>query len=180
MRLSRSLALCLTVALVAIFGSLDARAQNLHNYSVNLFGGIGGAFDVEPDAGLDNTSLQLGFSLITGPRNSLGFRLGQIDFSGPEGFAASSEADLTYLTVGGEFRSQKSFFDSGIYLALGGYQVEGTEGRDDSSFGLAIGSTADFPINRWVSVLAELSGHLTDLDDAQFFGMLHLGVSVRF
>lgn len=180
MRLSRFFALFLTAAALCLAASSEARAQNLHNYSVNLFGGIGGAFDAEPGAGLDNSSFQLGFSLATGPRNSLGFRVGQVNFNGPEGFAGRGESDLTYFTAGGEFRSQKTFFDSGLYIALGGYQIESAIGDDDTSFGLAVGSTADFPINQWVSILAELSGHVTDLDDAQFFGMLHLGVSVRF
>ena len=157
-----------------------AFAQNLHTYSVNLLGGIGGSFDAEPDSGLDNSSFQLGFSMATGPRNTLGFRLGQIDFSGPEGFAGFPDAELTYLTIGGEFRSQKTYFDSGLYLALGGYRVEAPGREDDTSVGLAIGSTADFPINSWFSILAELSGHYADLDEVQFFGMFHLGASIHF
>jgi hypothetical protein len=169
----------LTISLTA--GS--ATAQDLHRFSVSLFGGIGGSFDVSPGAGLDNDTFQLSFSLVTAPASLVSVRVGQLDFSGEKGFGIFSNADLSYLTVGGEFRSHKPFYDSGLYLALGGYRIEGQVGgvdNSDTSFGLVVGTTADFPLNRWLSILAELSGHVTDLDEAQFFGMLHVGVSVRF
>jgi len=176
--------LVLFASVVAMFVAEPVSAQDLHTYSVNLFGGLGGSFDAEPDSGLDNESFQLGFSLASGPRNLIGARVGQLSLSGDEGFGAFSSADLTYLTIGGEFRSRRNYYDSGLYIALGGYQLEGTtlDGTDgdDTALGLAVGTTADFPVNRWLSILAELSGHITDLDEAQFFGMLHVGVSVRF
>ncbi len=180
MRVSRSLSLFVALAALSVFAPTPAPAQSLHTYSVSLLGGLGGSFDVDPDAGLDNSSFQLGFSLVTSGRNSFTARLGQIDFSGAEGFGSLGTSDLTYLTLGGEYRNSKAFYDSGLYIALGGYRIEGDAGGADTAIGLAVGSTADFPINRWVSILAELSGHATDLDDAQFFGMLHLGVSVHF
>jgi hypothetical protein len=176
-----------------IFGSLamsfllpapDAHGQDLHTYSVTLSGGIGGSFDAEPDTGLDNDSFQLGLSMITDPRSLLTARIGQVSLDGDEGFGNLLEADLTYLTLGGEYRIRKPYFDSGLYLALGGYQLEGTDiagqDGDDTAIGVAMGTTADFPINRYLSVMAELSGHFVDLDEAQFFGMLHLGLSFHF
>lgn len=181
---ARIVALTFFAGLMAVVSSPPAAAQDLHTYTVNVFGGIGGAFDIEPDAGLENDSYQIGFNFTSGPRNYIGARLGQLDFSGEEGFGIFSEADLSYLTIGGEFRNRKDYYDSGLYIALGGYRLEGTtpfgESQEDTALGLALGTTADFPINRWLSILAELSGHITDLDQAQFFGMLHLGVSVRF
>lgn len=158
-------------------------AQELHSFAIGVFGGIGGSFDVEPDAGLENDALQLSFSMVTSSRTLFVARLGELDFAS-EGFALFPQADLTYLTLGGEYRSRRSFYDSGLYFALGGYRLEGITAAgfndEDTALGLAIGSTADFPINRWLSIQAELSGHFTDLDDAQFFGMLHLGATVKF
>ncbi|MCH9649250.1 MAG: hypothetical protein K0U98_13500 [Deltaproteobacteria bacterium] len=171
----------LALSCLVLPGSMGA--QELHNYAIGVFGGIGGSFDVEPDAGLDNEALQLSFSMVTSSRTLFVARVGELDFTS-EGFALFSEADLTYLTLGGEYRSRRSFYDSGLYFALGGYRLEGITSAgledEDTALGLAIGSTADFPINRWLSIQAELSGHFTDLDDAQFFGMLHIGASVKF
>ncbi len=159
-------------------------AQDLYTYTLTVSGGVGGAFDVEPDTGLDNDSLQLSFSLVTASRTLFVARLGEVSFSGDDGFALFTDADLTYFTLGGEYRARRSYYDSGLYIGLGGYQLKGTtpsgEEEDDTAIGLVIGSTADFPINRWLSIQAELSGHITDLDEAQFFAMLHVGVSFHF
>ena len=161
----------------------SAGAQELHSFAIGVFGGIGGSFDVEPDAGLDNDSLQISFSMVTSSRTLFVARLGELDFE-DEGFGLFPQADLTYLTLGGEYRARRSFYDSGLYFALGGYRLEGTGAfgaqEEDTAIGLALGSTADFPINRWLSIQAELSGHFTDLDEAQFFGTFHVGASFKF
>lgn len=179
-----SFVLSSSLLIVALALSPAASAQDLYSYTVTLSGGLGGSFDVEPDAGLDNQSFQLGFAMITAPRALLSVRVGQLAFDSAEGFAGLRDADVTYVTVGGEYRLRRSFYDSGLYLALGGYQLKGTDAagssQDETALGLAFGSTADFPINQYLSVLAELSGHYADLEDAQFFGMLHLGLSVHF
>lgn len=181
--LSSSL-LIFALAIFALATSPSASAQDLHTYTVTLSGGLGGSFDVEPDAGLDNESYQLGFSMYTTPRGLFTVRLGQLNFGSANGFGALRDADLTYLTMGGEYRQRRSFYDSGLYLGLGAYQLQGTDaagqGQDETAVGLVFGSTADFPINRYLSVLAELSGHYADLEDAQFFGMFHVGLSIHY
>jgi hypothetical protein len=162
-----------------------ASAQVLSNYSVSLLGGIGGAFDVEPDPGLTNTSVQLGFSLALDRSSLFTARLGQLDLGDPEGFGGLAGADLTYITLGGEYRLQRPLYDSGLYLGLGGYRLEGTrfatgESDEDTALGIVFGVTADFPITRHFSILSELSGHYADLEEAQFFGILHVGVAFHF
>ncbi|MCB1054915.1 MAG: hypothetical protein KDD11_05310 [Acidobacteria bacterium] len=161
-----------------------ASAQDLHTYTLTFSGGLGGSFDVEPSLGYDNESYQLGFSMYTAPRGLFTVRLGQLGFGSTDTFAGLTNADLTYVTMGGEYRQRRAFYDSGLYLALGGYQLEGTDafgqGKDETAIGLAFGSTADFPINQYFSILAELSGHYADLDEVQFFGMFHLGASIHF
>ena len=36
-----------------------------------------------------------------------------------------SIATMTYATIGGEYRTPETFFDSGLYIALGGYRLQG-------------------------------------------------------
>lgn len=174
----------LLILVLALALAPAAAAQDLHTYTVTFSGGLGGSFDVEPDAGLDNDSFQLGLSMITDTRTLLVARVGRIGFDSEAGFGGLRDADVTYLTLGGEYRQRRTIYDSGLYLALGGYQLEGTAvaggDGDETAIGLAIGSTADFPINRHLSILAELSGHYVDFDEAQLFGMLHLGLSLHF
>ena len=51
---------------------------------------------------------------------------------------------------------------------------------DDTSLGLTVGVSGDFEVTRWLSVVAELSGHWADLESNQFFGLGHAGLAVRF
>jgi hypothetical protein len=162
-----------------------AGAQVLDSYTLSLSGGLGGSFDADPDPGLSNTTVQLGFSMALDKSTLFVARVGQLDLDDPEGFGSLTGADLTYVTVGGEYRLRRSLYDSGLFLGLGGYRLEGTHratgaSEDDTALGIVLGVSADFPITRRISILSELSGHYADLDEAQFFGMLHVGVALHF
>jgi hypothetical protein len=161
-----------------------ARAQERYTYSVAGLGSIGGSIDAEPGDDLSNTGYQLNLAMVTDPQTHVGIRLGQLSLDGDEFFGSLTDADLTYVTVGGEYRFNENWYDSGIYLALGGYRLEGTaqDGGDsrDNSLGLAIGVTGEFKVNRWLGVLLELSGHYVDFDEAQLFGMGHGGIAIHF
>lgn len=161
-----------------------ARAEEPYNFSVAALGGIGGSIDAEPGDDLSNTGFQLNLAMVTDPQTLVEARFGQLALDGDELFGSLSDADLTYVTVGGEYRFNEGWYDSGIYLALGGYRLEGTaldggESRENS-IGLAIGATGEFKVNRWLSVLLELSGHYVDFDEAQLFAMGHGGVAIHF
>lgn len=161
-----------------------ARAQELYNFSAALLGGIGGSVDAEPGDDLSNTGYQLNLGMVTDSRTQVVARIGQLGLDADEFFGSLTEADLTYLTIGGEYRFDETWYDSGIYFALGGYRLEGIapggEDSRDSSLGLAIGVTGEFKVNRWLGVLLELSGHYVDFEDAQIFGMGHGGLVVHF
>ncbi len=179
-RLLRGLAPLLL--LLALPGA--ARAQELYSISAALLGGIGGSPDAEVGDGLGNTGYQLNLEILTERRTLVGLRAGQLALDEDERFGNFGDADLTYVTLGGEYRFRESYYDSGLFLALGGYRVAGTDfaGRDDeeTSLGLSIGATGEFRLNRHLGVLIELSGHVVDLDSAQFFGMAHGGLIVHF
>jgi hypothetical protein len=161
-----------------------ARAQEQYTFSAAGLGSIGGSLDAEPGDDLGNTGYQLNLAMVTDSRTHVGVRLGQLGLDGEEFFGSLSDADLTYVTVGGEYRFSETWYDSGVYFALGGYRLEGTaldggESRDNS-LGLAVGVTGEFKVNRWLGVLLELSGHYVDFDEAQIFAMGHGGFAVHF
>ena len=178
----------LPVRLLLIFGLLllpgAAGAQELYNFTVGVFGGLGGSIDADPGDSLTNTGFQVNLGLVTESRTHLVLRGGRLALDEDEFFGSLSDAEMTYATIGGEYRTPETFFDSGIYIALGGYRLEGTdffaEDQSDTALGLAIGATGELPINHWLGIQAEISGHYVDFDEAQVFGMAHAGVAVHF
>jgi hypothetical protein len=174
--------------LLLIFGLLllpgAAGAQELYTYTVGVFGGLGGSFDVDPGDGFTNTGYQVNLGMVTEPRTHLVLRSGRLTLDEDELFGSLRDAELTYATIGGEYRARQDYYESGIYLALGGYRLEGTQrsGRDsrETSWGLAGGVTGELPIKRWLGVQVEISGHYIDSDEAQFFAMGHAGVAIHF
>ncbi len=178
------LALC--TALLALL-LVPARAQAQHesyNFSVGLLGGLGGSLDATPGDKLDNTGYQIDLGMVTQPGTHLVARLGHLGLDSSKQFGDLTNADLTYATIGGEYRYRQSYYDSGVYLALGGYRLSGDDflGRstNDTAIGLALGVTGEFDISRHFSVLVEFSGHWADLGQAQVFAMGHAGIGYRF
>lgn len=174
----------LFLLLALLIAPAAASAQESYNYSVGILGGLGGSLDADPGDSLTNTGYQLNLSMVMEPQTHVGIRAGQLKLDEDEVFNSLTDADLSYVTVGGEYRFRESFYESGIYLALGGYRVEGTgldlRDRSDTAIGLSIGVTGEFEINRWLGFLVELSGHYADLDESQLFGMGHAGLTFHF
>lgn len=161
-----------------------ARAQERYTFSVAGLGSIGGSVDAEPGDDLSNTGFQLNLGMVTDPRTLFTLRFGQLGLDADEFFGSLTEADLTYVSAGGEYRFNEGWYDSGVFFALGGYRLEGLapNGEDsrDNSLGLSVGVTGEFRVNRWMGVLLELSGHYVDFDESQIFGMGHGGIAVHF
>ncbi len=182
-RLFVRLALC--AALLALAAPVCGHAQaEAYNFSVGLLGGIGGSVDASPGDNLDNSGYQVDLGMVTRPGTHLVLRLGRLGLDSSKQFGTLTNADLTYATIGGEYRYRQSFYDSGIYLALGGYRLGGDDalGRstDDTAIGLALGVTGEFDLSHHLSILVELSGHWADLAEAQLFAMGHAGLAWRF
>lgn len=176
--------LFLVVALLGLPTAASAQQNELYTFTVGVLGGLGGSIDAEPGDSLSNTGLQLNLTMVTESQTHVGFRLGQLALDDDEVFGSLTDADLSYVTLGGEYRFSEGFYESGIYIGLGGYRLEGTSfsGQDeqDTAIGLTIGLTGEFPINQWLGVLVELSGHYADLEEAQIFAMGHAGVAIHF
>ena len=175
-------------------GALHAQVQELYTFTVGALGGAGGSLDVDRGDALDNFGGQLNLGLVTEARTHLILRLGKLDLDTDEGFGSlDDEAELTYATIGGEYRWRETYYTSGIYLSLGGYQLEGKQAQfsvegdffrfveeTDTAPGLALGVTGEFPLHRRVGLLVELSGHYVDFEDANVFAMGHAGIAVHF
>jgi hypothetical protein len=161
-----------------------AGAQELYTYTVGLLGGIGGSFDANPGGSLTNKSFQLNLGMVTEPHTHLILRTGKLSLDKDILFGSLRNANLDYVTIGGEYRARQGVWESGLYLALGGYRLNGIQpsGRDlaETSVGLALGATGELPINRHLGLLAEVSGHYIHLREAQFFGMAHVGLALHF
>ncbi len=162
-----------------------AGAQELYTYTVGLLGGLGGSFDADPGGSLTNKSFPLNLGMVTEPNTHLILRTGKLSLDKDNLFGTLHNAELDYATIGGEYRARQGVWESGLYLALGGYRLNGSDidsGRDrtETSVGLAMGATGELPINRHLGVLAEVSGHYIRFRDEQFFAMAHVGVALHF
>lgn len=161
-----------------------ARAQETYTFTVGALGGLGGSVDADPGDELDNSGFQLDLGMVLQPQNHLVLRLGRLDLDSGGRFEDLTGAELTYATIGGEYKYRHSYYDSGVYLALGGYRLEGDRlvggNEEETAVGLALGVTGEFPITRWLGVQVELSGHYADFERAQLFALGHAGLVVHF
>jgi hypothetical protein len=158
---------------------LQAAAQNRYarTLMVGLMAGLGGSTGGEPDAGFDNLTWQAVFTMDIEKDVRWGAHLGQLGLDPDDGIHA--ETDLTYLTFYGEYLRSGPFYESGLYLGLGFYDLDGRR-VDESSLGFNAGVTAGFELSERLLLLLDLSMHYADLNHTQVFGMVHVGLGYRF
>jgi hypothetical protein len=164
-----------------------AAAQDIYNWGVGLMGGVGGSADVKPGSrSFDNASYQLeGFGVIE-PRTQLVLRLGHLDLGGKGTlFGSRVGADLSYVTLAGQYMYQESYYDSGIYLGLGAYRLGGKDAASGASaskttIGGVFGVTGEFKATRRLGLLIELSAHYVDVRNAHVYAMAHGGLAFHF
>ena len=175
-------ALAFATALAAPLAA--ASQQESHTFTLGLLGGVGGSFDADPDPGLGETSYMLQVGMVTEPRTLVSIRVGRLTLEGDEGFEKFSAADLEYVNIAGEYRFAQSYYDYGVYLGVGYYELGGdlrSGGRDsEADLGIVLGFTGDFDVTRYISVVGELSAHYAFLDQAAIFGMANIGLAVHF
>lgn len=155
-------------------------AAQSHDFTIGVMGGFGGASDADPDTGIDDTGFQLLFSYKREIDLLFSARLGQLDLEA-DGAGDLFDSELTYLTLNGEYLASSDHYQSGLFLGLGLYRIEGDVFvPDEESFGLNIGASGDFRLTDHFSLLVEVSAHYADLDLARFFVMGHVGVGFHF
>ena len=151
--------------------------------SLTLSGGLAGSID-EGDTGFSNPVVQLRFAVETSERGNLGVRLGRMEF---DEVVRGRVEDVTvdYLSVVGEYMFDEPSHQSGLYIGLGFFDMDGTrlDGRgtvDEGSMGLVIGALGEFKVaDRWF-IYGEGMASYTGLDVAQIFANLQVGVGYRF
>jgi len=151
-------------------------------YSFNIWAGVGGPLD-EDDLGLSNSSFQLGFTVQPEDQLLVGLRVGELDLSG--GLVGDSiDTSLDYATVVGEYRFTESFYESGLYIGLGVYSLDGLRlvsgSYSEESVGLVLGMSGEFILSDRVGFLLEISGHATNLDTVDTVAMGHAGLAIHF
>ena len=170
---------------VALWGAAGA-AQAIEPYlmSFGVLGGIGGPVDAAaPDPGIDQEVLQLQVGMLTEPRTLVVLRVGRIEMDDDAQLGELSGPSLEYATIAGEYRFFKEWYDSGIFLGLGGYRLQGDRGGradDDTAVGVTLGVTGEIEMTQMFSVVAEVAGHWADLDANQLFAAGQVGLAVKF
>lgn len=150
--------------------------------SLALSGGVVGSLD-EDQAGFSNATFQLRFAAQMKQQQNLAIRIGRMDF-GDEGFGSVIEATIDYLTISGEYLFEDAFGESGIYIGLGLFDQSGifedAVDASESGVGLVLGALGEYRLaDRWY-LLGEVGFAYTNLDVAQFFLDLQIGVGFRF
>jgi hypothetical protein len=172
---------CLLIAGVLVVPA-GARAQEDQPLEASLLVSAGGSID-EDSAGLGNSGFQLGLSLRVDRRTKVGARYGEIGYGAGDRVGTVFNPTFSYLTIGGEYSFSEGYYESGIYLALGAYRLEGTElgqSVSDSTVGLALGVTGEFEITRRLGFVLEASGHFADFAAARYFITFHGGLAYHF
>lgn len=177
----------LLAVLLALALPAAAAAQDVYNWSVGVMGGLGGSVDVKPGSrNFGNGSWQIEGLALTEPRTYLGLRLGHLDLGGKDTlFGTRVGADLSYVTLSGQYMYEESYYDSGVYLGVGAYRLGGTDAFTGGSAGKTaaggvLGLTGDFKASRRFSILVEVSGHYIDVRDSHIFAMAHGGLAFHF
>ncbi len=184
----------IALALCCLAGSSSAQTPSRYTAGVTFgFGtptGSGPSGSTINDVYLVNDNFEFGYQLLFGMEVRRGtlfaVRFGQMDVevTSPNQLAVFGTpvgSELNYLTLTGEYRLPAGSYQSGFFMGLGYYSVDGKNTfDDDAGLGLTLGVNGDIRINdRW-SILVEFSGHYADLDYAQFFVMGHAGLAIHF
>jgi hypothetical protein len=186
-RAARELCMALLAALATLALPAAASAQDLYNWSVGVMGGIGGSVDVKPGSrDFSNGTWQVEALALTESRTFLGLRVGHLALGGKDTlFGTRVGADLSYVTLSGQYMYEESYYDSGVYLGLGAYRLGGNDAVTGASAsktvaGGVLGLTGDFKASKRFSVVLEISGHYIDVRQAHIYGMAHGGLSFHF
>lgn len=175
------LAICLA-ALGALLAPGGVVAQEDQPLEASVLIGFGGSFD-ENRSGYGNSGYQLGLSLGVARRTKVGLRIGEIEYDPGDSISTVSRPTFSYVTVGGEYTFSEGYYESGIYLGLGAYKLEGLQDGqafEDTTAGLVLGVTGEFEITRRLGLVIEGSGHLADHGVARYFIILHGGLAYHF
>jgi len=160
----------------------DPAAAQEHVLSLGVSGGVAGSLD-EEQGGFSNATYQIRFVVETQDRLNVGIRLGRMDF-GDSDIGAVTDVTMDYLTVAGEYLFDEPSYQSGLFIGLGFFDLSSTRldlrSGDESALGLVIGALGEFGLSKRWFIYGELAFAYANLDAAQLFGDLQVGVAYRF
>lgn len=164
------------LALMALGASRQAEAASGYDFSLGVLAGVGGTEETD-------SYTEQGFEVLGAmelyPRTFFVVRYGQLSLD--EDGGSLGEGDLSYLTFSTEYKYNAGFYNSGLFIGLGYYDLQSDDGFiDEGSFGFNLGVTGDIPITNHLGVLIELSGHYADLESTQILLMGHAGLIFHF
>jgi hypothetical protein len=157
-----------------------------YTWTLSLMGGLGGALR---GGGGSGAGYQAGFGLQFEPQANVWVKVGQMDFDTGSDIGDLADGTASYVTVGGEYQFAESYYDSGIFIGLGAYDLEsrrrlapGILGpvESETSMGLVLGATGEFKITPSFVFLVEFSGHVLDSGDLRVLGTAHAGFGLHF
>ncbi len=162
-----------------------APAQD-YTWTLAFMGGVGSALS---ESGGAEPGYQVGFGLQFEQQANLWLHVGQLDFETGSGVGALTDGTIDYVNVGGEYQFAESFYDSGLFIGLGAYDLESRRilpdgllapADSETVLGLVIGATGEFKITPNFVFLAEITGHILDADDLRVLGTAHAGLAFHF
>lgn len=164
------------LAVMALGVSYKAEAASGYDFSLGVLAGVGGTEETD-------SYTEQGFEVLGAmelyPRTFFVVRYGQLSLDQDSG--TLPEGDLSYLTFATEYKYNAGFYNSGLFIGLGYYNLQSdNDVVDEGAFGLNIGVTGEIPITNHLGVLIEFSGHYTDLDSTQILLMGHGGLIFHF
>lgn len=180
--LKRTLLLISLLTLGAVLAPSTALAQEDQPLEATVMFGVGGSYDAD-QSGLGNTGYQIGLSLGVATRTKVGVRFGEIEYAAGDFISSIRRPTFSYATIGGEYTFSERYYESGIFIGLGAYKLEGFQGGlafDDTTLGLALGVTGEFELTKRLGFVAEASGHLADFGPARYFLLFHGGLGYHF
>jgi hypothetical protein len=169
------------IALTMLVTTSVAASAQTSIFSVALSGGLAGSFD--EDSGFSNATFQARFAFETAQHQFLSVRLGRMDFTG-ESLSLVNDATIDYVTVAGEYLFTEGNYESGFFMGLGLYDLTGSnnnlEAADEGTVGLLFGAVGEFDVaERWF-IYGEAAFHYINLDVAQMFADIQVGLGFRF
>ena len=183
----RALRPALAAALLAAvaLAPAPARAQD-YTWTLSVLGGLGGPLS---DGGGTDTGYQVGFGLQFEPGANVWAHAGQLDFDTGGNVGDLTAGTIRYVNLGGEYLFNEGYYDSGIFLGLGLYDLAARRilapdvlapRSSDSVLGIVLGATGEFKITPSFVVLAEISGHVLDSPDIRVLGTGFAGFGFHF
>jgi len=181
----RSLVPAALIAAIIALAPTPVQAQD-YTWTLSFMGGVGSALR---EGGGSDGAYQVGFGLQFEPGANVWFHAGELGFETGSSVGELTDGTITYVNVGGEYQFNENYYDSGIFIGLGAYDMESrlvledgvlAPASSDTVIGLVLGATGEFKITPSFVFLVEITGHILDSSALRVLGTAHAGFGFHF